>query len=98
MNRPDKHKNELSKAEKELGGIPSSTSVIAIHAEAIESYIERYVGYDYVGTFREMEMCQGKCSLTGHYWTGRTMILPKELSLMQRLVQVLLLWLQIHMS
>ena len=53
VNRPDKHKNELSKAEKEIGGIPSSMSVISIHAEAIESYIERYVGYDYTGEFRE---------------------------------------------
>ena len=56
VNRPDKHKNELSKAEKEIGGIPSSTSVIAIHAEAIESYIERYVGYDYVGEFRDADV------------------------------------------
>jgi len=53
INRPDKHKNDLSKAEKEIGGIPSSTSVISIHAEAIESYIERYVGYDYGGDFRD---------------------------------------------
>ena len=53
INRPDKHKNDLSKAEKEIGGIPSSTSVISIHAEAIDSYIERYVGYDYGGDFRD---------------------------------------------
>jgi len=45
IDRPDKHKNELSKAEKELGGIPSSTAVISIHAEAIEAYIEEHVGF-----------------------------------------------------
>ena len=45
INRPDKHKNDLSKAEKELGGIPSSSAVISIHAEALESYIEQNVGY-----------------------------------------------------
>ena len=56
INRPDKHKNELSKAEKEIGGIPSSTSVISIHAEAIESYIERHVGYDFNGEFRDSDV------------------------------------------
>ena len=45
LSRPDKHKNDLSKAERELGGIPSSQAVISIHAEAIESYIERHVGF-----------------------------------------------------
>ena len=44
VSRPDKHRMDLSKAEKELGGIPSSSSVISIHAEAIESYINQYVG------------------------------------------------------
>jgi len=44
LNRPDKHKNNLSKAEKELGGIPSSQAVISVHAEAIENYIENHVG------------------------------------------------------
>jgi len=44
LNRPDKYKNNLSKAEKELGGIPSSQSVISVHAEAIENYIENHVG------------------------------------------------------
>ena len=44
LSRPDKHKNDLSKAERELGGIPSSSAVISIHAEAIESYIEQNVG------------------------------------------------------
>jgi len=44
LNRPDKHRNILSKSERELGGIPSSTAVISVHAEAIESYIENSVG------------------------------------------------------
>lgn len=50
INRPDKHRNDLSKAEKELGGIPSSPAVISIHAEAIESYIENNVGFSDEGT------------------------------------------------
>ena len=44
LNRPDKHRNNLSKSEKELGGIPSSQAVISVHAEAIEGYIENHVG------------------------------------------------------
>jgi len=44
INRPDKHRNILSKSEKELGGIPSSSAVISVHAENIESYIESHVG------------------------------------------------------
>jgi hypothetical protein len=44
INRPDKHKNILSRAEKELGGIPSSQSVISVHAEGIESFIQTHVG------------------------------------------------------
>src|SRR5210317_651481 len=50
INRPDKHRNDLSKAERELGGIPSSPAVISIHAEAIESYIENNVGFSDEGT------------------------------------------------
>ena len=50
INRPDKNRNDLSKAERELGGIPSSPSVISIHAEAIESYIEDHVGFNDEGT------------------------------------------------
>ena len=50
VNRPDKHKNDLSKAERELGGIPSSSAVISIHAEAIESYIEKHVGFSDEGS------------------------------------------------
>jgi len=50
LSRPDKHKNDLSKAERELGGIPSSSAVISIHAEAIESYIEQHVGFNEDGS------------------------------------------------
>ena len=50
INRPDKNQNDLSKAEKELGGIPSSPAVISIHAEAIESYIENNVGFNDQGS------------------------------------------------
>ena len=54
MNRPDKHRNKLSTTEKELGGIPnSSEDVKQAHAAAIESYIEKYVGMDMEGQFRQ---------------------------------------------
>jgi hypothetical protein len=54
LNRPDKHHSKLSKSEKELGGIPnSSEDVKQAHAAAIESYIEKYVGLDFEGTFRD---------------------------------------------
>jgi hypothetical protein len=53
LRRPDKHKNDLSQSEKELGGIPSSMQVIELHANAIEAYIDQYVGIDYSGQFRE---------------------------------------------
>lgn len=56
MNRPDKHYNTLSKTEKELGGIPnSSEDVKQSHAAAIESYIEKYVGLDLEGTYRDSD-------------------------------------------
>tara|TARA_B110000046_G_C12918506_1_gene366010 strand:- start:502 stop:1062 length:561 start_codon:yes stop_codon:yes gene_type:complete len=56
LNRPDKIYNKLSKTEKELGGIPnSSESVKQAHASAIESYIEKYVGMDTDGTFRDSD-------------------------------------------
>jgi hypothetical protein len=55
MNRPDKHFNQLSQTERELGGIPSSTDVIQSHASAIESYIEKFVGIDFEGKFREKD-------------------------------------------
>ena len=53
MNRPDKEYNNLSKTEKELGGIPNSSEAVKqAHASAIESYIEKYVGIDLEGTYR----------------------------------------------
>ena len=54
VNRPDKVFNKLSKTEKELGGIPnSSEDVKQSHASAIESYIEKYVGLDIEGSYRD---------------------------------------------
>jgi hypothetical protein len=54
MNRPDKAYNKLSKTEKELGGIPNtSEDVKQSHASAIESYIEKHVGLDLEGTYRD---------------------------------------------
>ncbi|MDA8940717.1 hypothetical protein N9H34_01140 [bacterium] len=54
VNRPDKVFNKLSKTEKELGGIPnSSEDVKQSHASAIESYIEKYVGLDTEGSYRD---------------------------------------------
>jgi hypothetical protein len=45
MNRPDKVWNKLSPAEKEIGGIPSSSQdILQAHAAAIESYIDKNVG------------------------------------------------------
>jgi hypothetical protein len=56
INRPDKRLSKLSKTEKELGGIPnSSEDVKQSHAAAIESYIEKYVGLDMDGAFREKD-------------------------------------------
>ena len=56
MNRPDKSYTKLSKSEKELGGIPnSSEDVKQAHAAAIESYIEKYVGLDFLGNFRDAD-------------------------------------------
>lgn len=53
INRPDKDKSKLSKTEKELGGIPNtSEDVKQSHASAIESYIEKYVGIDFDGSYR----------------------------------------------
>jgi hypothetical protein len=54
MNRPDKPANKLSATEKELGGIPNtSEDVMQCHAAAISSYIEKYIGIDNYGTYRE---------------------------------------------
>jgi hypothetical protein len=56
MNRPDKPMANLSKTEKELGGIPnSSEEVKQAHASAIETYIEKYVGLDMEGTYRDAD-------------------------------------------
>ncbi len=53
MNRPDRQYNKLSKTEKELGGMPNSSEDIKqAHAAAIESYIEKHVGFDLSGAFR----------------------------------------------
>ena len=57
MNRPDKRFNKLSKTERELGGIPnSSEDVKQSHAAAIESYIEKHVGIDFSGNFRDSDL------------------------------------------
>tara|TARA_R100001443_G_scaffold8723_2_gene18201 strand:- start:37064 stop:39310 length:2247 start_codon:yes stop_codon:yes gene_type:complete len=54
LNRPDKTYNKLSKTEKELGGIPNtSEDVKQSHASAIESYIEKHVGIDFNGDYRD---------------------------------------------
>ena len=53
MNRPDRADNKLSRTEKELGGIPNSSEDIKqAHASAIESYVEKHVGYDQTGKYR----------------------------------------------
>ena len=53
MNRPDKHKTKLSFTELEIGGIPSSSEDMKqAHAAGIGTYIEKYVGYDLDGTYR----------------------------------------------
>ena len=53
MNRPDRLLNKLSKTERELGGIPnSSEEVKQSHATAIETYIEKFIGFDSAGTYR----------------------------------------------
>lgn len=56
MNRPDKQYTKLSKTERELGGIPnSSEDVKQAHASAIESYIEKCIGMDLSGSYRDPE-------------------------------------------
>lgn len=56
MNRPDKPLIKLSVTERELGGIPNtSEDVKQAHADAIQTYIEKYVGYDLDGTYRDSE-------------------------------------------
>jgi hypothetical protein len=57
MNRPDKNLTKLTKTERELGGIPnSSEDVKQSHAAAIESYIEKYIGLDHTGTYRDPDV------------------------------------------
>ena len=57
MNRPDKHKNRLSKTEIEIGGIPnSSEDVRQAHASVINTYIEEHVGFDVEGTYRDPDV------------------------------------------
>ena len=48
LNRPDRAGSNLSKTEREIGGIPSSSSdVITTHASMIENFIVNFVGtYD----------------------------------------------------
>jgi hypothetical protein len=54
LNRPDKPLAKLSKTERELGGIPnSSEDVKQAHASAIETYIEKHIGFDFAGTYRD---------------------------------------------
>jgi hypothetical protein len=56
MNRPDKHASKLSVTERELGGIPNtSEDVKQAHAAGIGTYVEKYVGYDTEGTYRDPE-------------------------------------------
>ena len=56
LNRPDKLYNKLSKTERELGGIPnSSEDVKQSHASAIESYIEKFIGIDLAGNYRDSD-------------------------------------------
>jgi hypothetical protein len=51
MNRPDKIWNNLSVAEKEIGGMPNSSEDIKqAHAAAIEMYIQDHVGIQSDGT------------------------------------------------
>ena len=67
INRPDKTYNKLSKTEKELGGIPnSSEDVKQSHASSIESYIEKHVGLDFSGDYRDPD-------LIGNMYFSRTL-------------------------
>lgn len=56
INRPDKQFTKLSKTERELGGIPNtSEDVKQAHASAIESYIEKFIGFDLEARYRDPE-------------------------------------------
>jgi len=88
MNRPDKHFNKLSKTERELGGIPNtSEDVKQSHASAIESYIEKHIGFDMDGTHRPQDEI-GDMFLIEHLRIGPSLILQTEQSLMPLLVRV----------
>ena len=57
MNRPDKVYSKLSNSERELGGIPNTSEDIKqSHAAAIESYVEKYVGFDSTGQYRDADV------------------------------------------
>ena len=57
LNRPDKPAHKLSATERELGGIPNSSEDIKqAHASLIEAYVEKYVGYDTEGTYRDPDL------------------------------------------
>jgi hypothetical protein len=50
MNRPDKVYNKLSVSERDIGGIPNTSEYIKqAHAAAIETYIDKYVGFNEEG-------------------------------------------------
>ena len=56
LNRPDKPSRNLSKTEKELGGIPNTSEAVKqAHASSIETYIEKYVGIDSEGVYRDSD-------------------------------------------
>lgn len=56
LNRPDKPTRKLSGSEKELGGMPNSSEAVKqAHAAAIETFIEKYVGIDSEGTYRDTD-------------------------------------------
>jgi hypothetical protein len=56
MNRPDKPLRNLSKTERELGGMPNTSEAVKqAHASAIETYIEKYVGLDTEGNYRSSD-------------------------------------------
>ena len=56
LNRPDKTIRNLSKTEKELGGIPNTSEAVKqAHASAIETYIEKHVGMDMEGIYRSTD-------------------------------------------
>jgi hypothetical protein len=57
INRPDRHMGKLSGTEKELGGIPNTSEAVKqAHASAIETYIEKHVGIDLEGTYRDNDL------------------------------------------